>query len=1355
LQFTRLRVSGFKSFSDPADLLIEDGLTGIVGPNGCGKSNIVEALRWVMGESSARGLRGTEMDDVIFAGSAFRAPFDLAEVVLRLRGPVPGLSGLGDEEEIEVGRRIGRGAGSAYRINGREARARDIQILFADAAAGHRSAAVVGQGQIGFIVDARPEERRRLLEEAAGIGGLHGRRREAEIKLEHTLANLSRVVDLLARQEEQLSGLRKQAREAERYKRIAGDLRAAEALLLKRRHDLALAAAAAAAAGVTAAEQVCAATGTRMAEARQVRQRLAHDVEQARAEQAAVATEVARLEERAAAEAVAARHRAAERDAVTRRAAETSQEIARETRRKADLEARRDADAGECHALTIERARLAAALEAAVPAEALAAEAAGGLERALAAEDRAEAEVAARAAAAAAQLLQLVERREAARRSLAAATGTADEPAHTAAIGEHERSRAALRDLEERRAALEHDLAALQECLEERRSALGRLETARQDATERLHREQARLKEQEAGLRELTGRRDLVERGIERVAARERALAQMTQDLSSRQAALDLPARMACLERAGLARDAAALAAEEAEGGKAGAEAEAAAAADRERGARSELERLVAERAALAALTPALEGEPLADRLAIAPTHAAALAAALGDDLLVSCTGDGAARWLETGDDGAGEPPLPEGIDTLALHVSGPSLITRRLRQIGVVDAADGPRLQRALHPGQRLVTLDGRLWRWDGLVRSEAADAAVRHRQRQRLVELRRMEADAETAVAGLARDREAVEVRLARSVAEAGAAAEAARRAESALAEARHAAERAESEAAALAGQSRRLEAEGLALAQERGELAGELQALAGQMAGLPDADQLRADLAAARQSLEAVEREAGDAARGLDETAALARARGGELASVARAVDETRRRVEAGREAIEAAVREVVRREAAVAAARARHEAEIAEIEPALAAADTARAGLEAERAQAQGRRDATMAQSEAARRRRQETQERRIALESEKVRVEERLAAATRSSAALVEQIEEASARLEEAQARAVVLAAQLEGLPAEADRPEQEALERELGTSGSRREAVERRLEALQTDLLAAERAAADAEERAMAGREALALAQAEAARAEAARVAAVEAVAERLGRPVEAALAGIAAEAAETLDPLALETRVDKLRLARERLGAVNLRAAQEVLEAEQALGEARAEEAELRQAIERLKRAISTLNGEARERLRRAFDTVEVHFRRLFVELFGGGRAHLRLTNLEDPLGAGLELDAMPPGKRLSHISLLSGGEKSLTALALMFAFFLAKPAPLCVLDEVDAPLDDANVDRFVGLMAGIARDTGTRFLVVTHHPLTMARMDRLYGVTMVERGVSRLVSVALGEAVEMRATA
>jgi chromosome segregation protein len=254
----------------------------------------------------------------------------------------------------------------------------------------------------------------------------------------------------------------------------------------------------------------------------------------------------------------------------------------------------------------------------------------------------------------------------------------------------------------------------------------------------------------------------------------------------------------------------------------------------------------------------------------------------------------------------------------------------------------------------------------------------------------------------------------------------------------------------------------------------------------------------------------------------------------------------------------------------------------------------------------------------------------------------------------------------------------------------------------------------------------------------------------------VSAVQDRLQQAPEALL-----EDQETHTALAshgideLEGRLARLRTARERLGPVNLRADVEADELETAIGETTARQAELQQAVDRLRAAIGTLDREARERLLAAFEAVDGHFRRLFAILFGGGKAHLRLTGMDDPLHAGLELEASPPGKKLSSISLLSGGEKTLTALALVFGFFLAQPSPLCVLDEVDAPLDDANVDRFVALMQEIAESTRTRFLVVTHHPLTMARMDRLYGVTMAERGVSRLVSVALERALELRATA
>ena len=236
MQFTRLKLSGFKSFVDPTELVIENGMTGIVGPNGCGKSNLVEALRWVMGETSAKQMRGGEMDDVIFAGTAHRPSRNVAEVSLGLdNSGRDAPSAFNEHTELEVTRRIERASGSNYRVNGREVRARDVQLLFADAASGARSTALVSQGQIGALIGAKPTERRHLLEEAAGITGLHSRRHEAELRLRAAETNLDRLEDVIATLETQMQALKRQARQAARYRSLSGRIRKAEAALYYRR----------------------------------------------------------------------------------------------------------------------------------------------------------------------------------------------------------------------------------------------------------------------------------------------------------------------------------------------------------------------------------------------------------------------------------------------------------------------------------------------------------------------------------------------------------------------------------------------------------------------------------------------------------------------------------------------------------------------------------------------------------------------------------------------------------------------------------------------------------------------------------------------------------------------------------------------------------------------------------------------------------------------------------------------------------------------------------------------------------------------------------------------------------------
>jgi chromosome segregation protein len=243
-------------------------------------------------------------------------------------------------------------------------------------------------------------------------------------------------------------------------------------------------------------------------------------------------------------------------------------------------------------------------------------------------------------------------------------------------------------------------------------------------------------------------------------------------------------------------------------------------------------------------------------------------------------------------------------------------------------------------------------------------------------------------------------------------------------------------------------------------------------------------------------------------------------------------------------------------------------------------------------------------------------------------------------------------------------------------------------------------------------------------------------------------IAERLGEATELP---IPAEAPSEGAEDRARRKAERLAREREQIGAVNLRAETELAEVEARLGTLDAEREEVAGAIAKLRGSIGHLNREGRERLRASFERVDQGFRALFGRLFGGGRAHLALVGSDDPLEAGLEIYAEPPGKKLSALSLLSGGEQALTALSLIFAVFRCHPAPVCVLDEVDAPLDDANVERLCDLLDAMVEDAGTRFLVVTHHPLTMARMHRLYGVTMAERGVSRVLSVDLSQAVGM----
>lgn len=1140
MRIKRLKLSGFKSFVEPAELHIEPGLTGVVGPNGCGKSNLLEAIRWVMGESSPKSMRGGGMEDVIFAGTAQRPPRDFAEVVL--------LADRGDNDsELEIVRRIERGAGSAYRVNGRDVRAKDVALVFADAATGAHSPALVSQGKIAAVIAAKPAERRMMLEEAAGIAGLHVRRKDAEQKLRATEANLARLEDLMGQLDSQIGSLRRQARAAERYKALSDRIRLAEARLVFARWRDAATAAEAARAEAQAAEARVAAAQAGMAEAQQAQHQAAAALAEAR-------DELADRRDDASAHG-------------HRMAALTSQLEAAEERLK-DLDrqaARLEADKGDADRLTRDAAAALARLER---------ELAEGEER-LAADEKRRPVIAAALDDADRNLRQA---------ELALAKATADQAGVEAEwrVAEAEVAAAAQRLARlEAEARRQEDLQAALAREGDPLAALAEAEAARDAATQRLAAAREALAGQQARKAELQAARD----------AAGAALASAKAELA---------------------------------------------------GVEREWQALVRDRDARARQASGKHGLPVAlDRVRAAPGYERALAAVLGRDAkapLGSAPADEDGRFW-TG----AKAPAPVAESLAAYVTQCPEELKARLALVHVTEADDG----RALGPGEWLVTRAGRIRRWDGFVsQGEGAAEAARLEAENRLAALeaelpgkRDLVAQAEAAAAAVQAELSALQVAVIASERAVAQAAEAERSALRAVDQAEAAKARREARCAELA-------AAASDLAEQRKLAEAEHAAAQARRAELPDPATGRAQLAAAQA------------------------------------------RHDAARQGLQAATAALAAHDQGLAVARERCNAQRADIK-----------GWQARAGDAAGR------LAEMSRRAEEIAEERAV------------IAAKPASLLREIEAGDEVRARLT----------------------AELAAAEAKVAELGDAARAIERRF--------------AEANEALAAAREARAGAVARAENEEARRAEMAGISGERFQCPPPLLPERFGFVSAE-VGPAAQESAEhDKLLADRERLGPVNLVAAEELAEVEGRHATTLAEQAELTEAVNRLRGSIGNLNREGRERLRAAFEAVNEHFQRLFSKLFEGGQAHLALVDSDDPLEAGLEIYAQPPGKRLSSLTLLSGGEQALTAVALIFALFLTNPAPICVLDEVDAPLDDANIERFCDLLDAMVKETQTRYLIVTHNAVTMSRMHRLFGVTMVERGVSRLVSVDLAGAEELLA--
>ncbi|GBF27846.1 chromosome partition protein Smc [bacterium MnTg02] len=1148
MQISRLRLIGFKSFVEPVDLAIERGLTGVVGPNGCGKSNLLEALRWVMGETSYKTMRGSTMEDVIFAGTQSRPARNSAEVTIFLdnsKRTAP--ADFNDSDTLEVTRRIERDIGSAYKINGKDVRARDVQLLFADASTGARSPALVQQGQIGEIVNSKPQARRRILEDAAGITGLHSRRHEAELRLRAAENNLERLQDIMGQIHSRLSSLKRQTRQAARYKELSTLIQQSEAIQF---HLNWTAAGKAVTAEETALQDVLKEVGT-----------LTQKESAALREQTDAAETLQPLRNEEVKCAAALNRFSVERDALDReeaRMVERQKELSSQLQQfEADLQREQRLISEAKDLLTRlgeEQSTLSASMEGSA------------------------------------------ETSEAARITLEASKSTLSEAeaAHGEATAEAAELKARRQQLETTRA----ELAEQNSVWDAQRSELQR----QLDALEGSSAELAEFDQLSAG----------IESGALKLTELEAQIVETEQNHDEAKESYEELRKLS-------------------------------------NSARLKAQNLQTEVQTLTKLlmpSEADEWPPIVDEIRVTPGYEMALAAALGDDLDAPVNEQAPVHWTKLA--GAGDDALAENIQPLTQFVEAPPELARRLAQIGIVDHHDGRRAQQALKPGQRLVSRDGDLWRWDGYTAAAnaATAAAKRLAERNRLESLQLEMQDALAAAAT---------------------------------------AEQNQTEADARA---RQFDADVKHLRLAWRELQSQIE---GSRKSFADAERRQQERKANLSALQ-------DSCTRLDESLK----------------DLTDRR--SATDTALTALEDAATLEHKLAAT----ESTLTENRTAYMAAQSTLDGLE---------REASLGR------------DRLNTIAEETSRWSKRTNGAESQTALLADRISKTGTELDT-----------LKDLPGQVAERRSKLLSEISRAESTRKQAADALAEA-ENRLRDCQQSHRDVQVNLAAARENRARIEARLEAARDRRADQARQIRDGLGcAPEDCLKMGGLDNSADLPDNGEIETRLQKLKSDRERLGGVNLRADEEATELSNQYDEMDREKTDLEEAIARLRQGISNLNREGRKRLLEAFEIVNDHFRRLFTVLFGGGEAELQLVESDDPLEAGLEILARPPGKKPQVLTLLSGGEKALTAMSLIFAVFLTNPSPICVLDEVDAPLDDSNVDRFCTLLEDMAKTTNTRFLVITHHPMTMARVNRLFGVTMSERGISQLVSVDLATAESFR---
>lgn len=1096
MDFKKLRISNFKSFVDPVEININDGLTGVVGPNGCGKSNLVEALRWVMGETSYKSMRTDTMDDVIFSGTENRPARNFAEVSLFLDNKERSApKDYNTEDNIEIIRRIERESGSAYKVNGKDIRARDIQMFFADVSTGARSPSLVRQGQIDELISQKPEQRRKILEEAAGISGFHVRRHEAELRLNAANNNIDRLDDVLKELSSQIRSLRKQAREAARYKSLSEEIRNAQAIVLGVKLEL--------------ISEELEDSNKKFNEAKQNHQETINSLSKINTEEIKLVDELTPLKEKSS------------------------------------------SDAAKFQRLIIEME---------------------GLDKELLRQEQ--------------RVIELDE-------------------FILSTTSQLERENEILRDLK-------NSLSAHVKT-EEKINRKNEIQFQIDENLSLLKLNNEKISNYSSNYSQKDNLEKIIESDkgtIDSILSQIKREKDYLDNLNNSPKSENNPEKLS--ERINEIKDLINTKKDE---------------FNHNEDLISNMVDLYSQRNALQKLLgSSLEVKnSLIDKLEVAPGYENALDALLGDELYYSVDDDQPIHWRFL-EDFHEELPLPNNSEPLSNFIKGSSVVNRRLKQTGLVKKEDGPRLMVDLNFGQRLVSKDGDLWRWDGLVVSStsSSSAAKRLQQRNKLDEISQSIKDFEIKYEGIEKLR-----KTSKDI-------------QDSITNLKIDLDRINTLINTKENNEKKI-------IKSRSELLSLNKRLDDFNAKNEDNHKQLEEI---NSSINSLEVEYG----GIENLRKISEENQEIITSLKIELDRINNEIE-NKGDIEKKIPRTI--------------ALISSLEERIKNFQNEKSNYINLPEEIEKKKNTLSSLIEEARVNKLNSEDKLSNLEKKinNIRTQQR-------------EVTEQEAQHRETEARLETL------LQNNQEKKEEITIQ------------IERDLKLNNSQLLKLVNFSDDNP------------------------------------RP----------------DEITAEQNFEKFKNEREVLGGVNLRADDELKEVQDRFDETKSEKEDLDAAISKLKKGISGLNQESRDRMKLAFNEVNDKFQNVFKKLFGGGHAELNFVDSDDPLEAGLEMLAQPPGKKLKSMESLSGGEKALTAISLIFAVFLTNPSPICVLDEVDAPLDDANVERFCDLIEEMSKSVNTRFLIITHHALTMSRMDRLFGVTMQEKGISKLVSVDLKTAEKFR---